>query len=58
MLNLWYKSAVIYCADVKTFIDSNGDGIGDFAGLTQKIKLYFWSGRELHLADALLPVSP
>jgi maltose alpha-D-glucosyltransferase/alpha-amylase len=37
MLNLWYKSAVIYCADVKTFIDSNGDGIGDFAGLTQKI---------------------
>lgn len=37
MLNLWYKNAVIYCVDVKTFMDGNGDGIGDFAGLTRRI---------------------
>ena len=35
--NLWYKDAVIYQLHVRTFCDSNGDGIGDFAGLTQKL---------------------
>ena len=34
---LWYKDAVIYQVHVRTFQDSNGDGIGDFAGLTQKL---------------------
>src|SRR5690242_16405385 len=34
---LWYKDAVIYQAHVKSFFDSNNDGIGDFAGLTQKL---------------------
>ncbi|MEJ2052805.1 MAG: alpha-amylase family glycosyl hydrolase, partial [Calditrichaceae bacterium] len=34
---LWYKDAVIYQLHVKTFFDSNGDGIGDFKGLTQKL---------------------
>ncbi|KQT85185.1 maltose alpha-D-glucosyltransferase [Aurantimonas sp. Leaf443] len=33
----WYKDAVIYQLHVKTFADSNGDGIGDFAGLMQKL---------------------
>lgn len=37
MLDLWYKNAIIYCIDVKTFMDADGDGIGDFVGLTQKI---------------------
>ncbi len=38
MLNLlWYKDAVFYEVHVKSFYDSNGDGIGDFAGLTQKM---------------------
>lgn len=32
----WYKTAVIYNLDVKTFKDGDGDGIGDFRGLTQK----------------------
>ena len=27
--DLWWKSAVIYCLDVETFMDGNGDGIGD-----------------------------
>ena len=28
--DLWWKSAVIYCVDVKTFMDWNDDGVGDF----------------------------
>jgi maltose alpha-D-glucosyltransferase/alpha-amylase len=35
--SLWYKDAVIYQLHVRTFCDSNGDGIGDFAGLTQRL---------------------
>ncbi len=34
---LWFKDAVIYELHVKTFYDSNGDGIGDFTGLTEKL---------------------
>jgi len=34
---LWYKDAVIYQLHVKAFFDSNGDGIGDFKGLTSKL---------------------
>lgn len=34
---LWYKDAVIYQLHVKTFYDSNGDGIGDFRGLIEKL---------------------
>lgn len=37
MLDLWYKSAIIYCLDVENFIDGNGDGVGDFEGLTQRL---------------------
>lgn len=35
--DLWYKNAVVYCLDVKTFQDSNGDGIGDFEGLSRRL---------------------
>jgi len=34
---LWYKDAIIYQLHVKAFLDANGDGIGDFAGLAQKL---------------------
>jgi maltose alpha-D-glucosyltransferase / alpha-amylase len=34
---LWYKDAIIYGLSVDTFQDSNGDGIGDFAGLTTRL---------------------
>jgi maltose alpha-D-glucosyltransferase/alpha-amylase len=34
---LWYKDAVIYQLHVKAFFDSNGDGIGDFRGLTSRL---------------------
>ncbi len=35
--DLWWKNAVIYCLDVETFQDSDGDGIGDFVGLTERV---------------------
>ncbi|MBB4080424.1 maltose alpha-D-glucosyltransferase/alpha-amylase [Lewinella aquimaris] len=34
---LWYKDAIIYELNIKGFFDANGDGIGDFAGLEQKL---------------------
>ncbi len=34
---LWYKDAVIYELHVRTFYDSNGDGVGDFKGLAEKL---------------------
>ena len=38
MINdLWYKNAVIYCLSVDTYMDANGDGIGDFAGLMRRL---------------------
>jgi maltose alpha-D-glucosyltransferase/alpha-amylase len=33
----WYKDAIIYELHIKAFADSNGDGIGDFNGLIQKL---------------------
>ncbi len=33
----WHKDAVIYEVPIKSFYDSNGDGIGDLNGLTQKL---------------------
>jgi maltose alpha-D-glucosyltransferase/alpha-amylase len=34
---LWFKDAIIYQLHVKAFRDSNGDGVGDFAGLTERL---------------------
>jgi maltose alpha-D-glucosyltransferase/alpha-amylase len=33
----WYREAVIYCLDIETFADSNGDGIGDIHGLIGRL---------------------
>jgi trehalose synthase len=35
--DLWWKSAVIYCLDVETYLDSDGDGCGDLEGLAHRI---------------------
>ncbi|HEY1002189.1 MAG TPA: alpha-amylase family protein [Streptosporangiaceae bacterium] len=39
--DLWWKNAVIYCADVATWLDSDDDGTGDLAGLTRRLD-YLW----------------
>ncbi|HEX2023799.1 MAG TPA: alpha-amylase family protein [Acidimicrobiales bacterium] len=33
----WWKNGLIYCLDVETFLDWNGDGMGDLGGLTERI---------------------
>ena len=38
MSDLWWKNAVIYCLDVETFYDSDGDGMGDLTGLIERIE--------------------
>lgn len=37
MQPFWYKNAIVYSLDVETFMDSNGDGVGDFRGLTDRL---------------------
>ncbi|RIJ41806.1 alpha-amylase family protein [Pontibacter oryzae] len=34
---LWYKNAIIYSLDLETFMDVNGDGVGDFEGLARRL---------------------
>ncbi len=34
---LWYKDAIVYQLHVRSFCDGNGDGVGDFRGLTSKL---------------------
>ena len=55
---LWYKDAIFYELHVRAFRDGNGDGIGDFAGLTEKLEYLKDLGRGLPVAPALLPVAP
>src|SRR3954462_10384672 len=53
--DLWWKNAFVYCLDVETYMDWDGDGCGDFAGLAQRLD---------HLADLgvtclwLMPLYP
>jgi maltose alpha-D-glucosyltransferase / alpha-amylase len=35
--DLWYKNAVIYCLDVEKYMDADGDGCGDFEGLSRRL---------------------
>jgi maltose alpha-D-glucosyltransferase/alpha-amylase len=37
VIDLWYKDAVLYSLDVDSFQDSDGDGIGDFRGLGERL---------------------
>ena len=34
----WYRDAIIYAIDVEKFADGNGDGVGDFVGLTERLE--------------------
>ena len=35
--DLWYKNTIIYSLDLETFMDANGDGVGDFEGLVRRL---------------------
>ncbi|MCP9628698.1 alpha-amylase family protein [Rhodopseudomonas palustris] len=35
--DLWYKNGVIYCLSVATYMDADGDGVGDFRGLLRRL---------------------
>src|SRR6201985_797082 len=35
--DLWYKNSIFYCLSVGTYMDANGDGVGDFKGLLRRI---------------------
>ena len=35
--DLWYKNAIIYSVQVESFMDANGDGVGDFEGLSRRL---------------------
>lgn len=37
MKNAWYSNMIMYSVDVELFYDGDGDGIGDFVGLTEKL---------------------
>jgi trehalose synthase len=36
--DLWWRVASIYCVDVEKYADSDGDGVGDFRGLTERVQ--------------------
>ena len=40
----WHRKSVFYEVMVRSFVDSNGDGFGDFQGLTSKLDYLQWLG--------------
>ena len=58
MINdLWYKNAVIYCLSIGTYLDTDGDGIGDFQGARRPSGLPARARRDGYMVDALSALS-
>ncbi len=51
----WYKDAIIYELHIKAFRDGNGDGIGDFQGILERLDYLPGSWRDRHLGAPVLP---
>ena len=51
--DLWWKNAVLYCLDVETFLDWDGDGIGDIRGLTERVDYLAGDRGQLSVAHAV-----
>ena len=54
---LWYKDAIIYQLHVKSFFDSNNDGIGDFPGLISKLDYIADPRGERYMGAAVLSLA-
>ena len=54
----WFKNAVIYCLNVATYMDCNGDGIGDFEGLSRRLDYLHGLGVTCVAAALLLLAQP
>ena len=55
---LWFKDAIIYELHVKTFCDSDGDGMGDFRGLIEKLDYRNSGPADVNKSDASSRPSP
>jgi maltose alpha-D-glucosyltransferase/alpha-amylase len=53
--DLWYRNAVIYCLAVETFMDSDGDGFGDFEGLIDRLDYLAWLGVDCLWLEPFFP---
>jgi hypothetical protein len=49
----WYSEAVVYCLDIDTFADSDGDGVGDIRGLIGRLD-YLPARRHVPLAALII----
>jgi maltose alpha-D-glucosyltransferase/alpha-amylase len=54
-MEYWHKNAVIYALDVGAYLDSNGDGGGDFTGLTRTLD--YLANLARPVCAALLPLA-
>jgi maltose alpha-D-glucosyltransferase/alpha-amylase len=54
----WFQRAIFYDLEVPSFYDSNGDGIGDLRGLTEKLDYFQWLSVDCLLLSPLFPRLP